>query len=309
MENRSYALSAGLFLIFLCIGLAFAAVRLTGDTAEHAQYVIASKFPVSGLQQNAPVRLRGVDVGKVGKIRFSRDDPRLILIDIAVDPAAPISKGTFAQLGFLGITGLSYIQLDDDGKQPERLAPSDGKPAHIGMRPSLLDQVGNDGQALMRDAAQAAKRVNALLSDENISELSATISNAKAASADIARLADDLQPTVKTLASLTSRADRTLQRLDPLLVNLSSLSEEVRLRLGALDQVGQSAEDLGQASREMRAALPKVTVVLDDFSRSLRTMDRVLVGIEQQPQSLLFGPAPIPPGPGEQGFIPPSHAP
>ena len=84
MENRSYALSAGLFLIFLCIGLVFAAVRLAGDTADHAQYVIASKFPVSGLQQNAPVRLRGVDVGKVGKIRFSHEDPRLILIDIAV---------------------------------------------------------------------------------------------------------------------------------------------------------------------------------------------------------------------------------
>jgi phospholipid/cholesterol/gamma-HCH transport system substrate-binding protein len=309
MENRSYALSAGLFLIFLCIGLVFAAMRLTGDTVDNLQYVIASRFPVSGLQQNAPVRLRGVDVGKVGKIRFSRDDPRLILIDIAVDPAAPISKGTFAQLGFLGITGLSYIQLDDDGKQPERLAPSDGKPAHIGMRPSLLDQVGDNGQELIRDTAQTAKRINALLSDENISELSATISNAKAASANIARLADDLQPTVKTLTSLASRADRTLQRLDPLLVNLSSLSEEMRLRVGALDQIGQSAEDLGQASQAIGAALPKVNVVLDDFSRSLRTMDRVLTGIEQQPQSLLFGPAPIPPGPGEQGFIPPSHAP
>jgi hypothetical protein len=85
-------------------------------------------------------------------------------------------------------------------------------------------------------------------------EISAMISNAKAASANIARLADDLQPTVKTLTSLTSHANRTLQRLDPLLVNLSSFSEEVRLRIGAMDRV-------------------------------------------------LIGPAPIPPGPGEQGFI------
>lgn len=309
MENRSHALSAGLFLIFLCIGLVFAAVRLTGDTVDYVQYVIQSNSPVSGLQQNAPVRLRGVDVGKVGKIRFSRDSPRPILIDIAVDPAAPITKGTFAQLGFLGITGLSYIQLDDDGKHPEKLAPSDSKSAYIEMRPSLLDQVSGNGQEFMQDAAQAAKRVNALLSDENISELSATISNAKAASANIARLADDLQPTVKTLSALTTRADRTLQRLDPLLVNLTTLSEDVRLRLGALDRIGQSAEDFGQASREIGAALPKVNVVLDDFSRSLRTMDRVLVGIEQQPQSVLFGAAPTPPGPGEQGFIPPPHTP
>ncbi|RZI40300.1 MCE family protein [Herbaspirillum sp. HC18] len=305
MENRAYALSAGLFLILLCIGLVLAAMRLAGSTADYVHYVIDSRFPVSGLQQSAPVRMRGVDVGKVGAIRFSRDDPHLILIEIAVTPDTPINRDTYAKLGFLGITGLSYIQLDDDGSQSEKLASSAGAAAHIGMRPSLLDQAGENGQQLLQDAAQAARRINALLSDENVSELSATISNAKAASANIARLAGDLQPTVKALTALTARADKTLQLIDPLLGNLTSLTEEVRVRAGVLDHIGQSAQDMGHTSQAIETALPRLNIVLDEVTHSMRTMNRVLDGIEQRPQSVLFGPAPALPGPGEAGFIPP----
>lgn len=308
MENRAYALSAGLFLVLLSIGLVLAAVRLTGDATERVDYVVESRLPVSGLQDNAPVRLRGVDVGKVGQIQFSPRDPLLILIRIAVDPAAPITRGTYAQLGYLGITGLSFVQLDDDGSRPEKLASSADQPARIEMRPSFIDEVSNSGQELMQESAQAAKRLNALLSDENLSELSMTISNIKMASDNIARLTRDLHPAAKALTRITARTDTTLQRLDPLLGNLNDLTQDVRTRVGALDRIGRSAEDLGQVSRTVETAVPRLNRALEDFSRSLRTMDRVLMGIEQQPQSLLFGRTP-PPGPGEPGFIPPPGAP
>jgi phospholipid/cholesterol/gamma-HCH transport system substrate-binding protein len=309
MENRAHALSAGLFLVLLSIGLVMAAVRLTGGRTEHVDYVIESRYPVSGLQQNAPVRLRGVDIGKVGTIQFASDDSQLILVRIAVDPKSPITTSTYARLGYLGITGLSYVHLDSDGGQPEKLASTPDKPAHIVMRPSLLDQLGSSGEELMQDTAVAAKRVNELLSEENLSELSEAIANINTASGNIARLTGDLRPAMKALAAIPARTDRTLQRLEPLLGNLDLLTQDVRSRLEALDRIGQSAEDLGQTSRAVDAAIPRLNSVLDDFSRSLRTVDRVLMGIEQQPQSLLFGRRPPPPGPGENGFGAPASPP
>ncbi|MDB5771252.1 MAG: ABC-type transport system involved in resistance to organic solvent [Burkholderia sp.] len=309
MENRAHALSAGLFLVFLCIGLAVVAIRLTGDTGQRVNYLVESKYPVSGLQQNAPVRLRGVNVGKVGDIRFAHNDPRLILVRIVVDPATPLTRGTYAQLGFLGITGLSFVQLDDDGSRPERLASSAGTPARIPMRPSVFDQVSGSGQELVQYTAQAAKRVSMLLNDENLSELSEAISNINAASANFTVLTEDLQSAVKALTKTAARTDTTLQRLDPLLDNLNNLTMDVGKRVDALDRIGKSAEDLGKAGRALEAIFPNVNSVLDDLSRSLRTVDRVLAGIEQQPQSLLFGRKPPPPGPGEQGYSAPAFPP
>jgi phospholipid/cholesterol/gamma-HCH transport system substrate-binding protein len=302
MENRAHALSAGLFLLLLGVGLVLAVLRLTGDTAERVDYLIESRWPVSGLQPSAPVRLGGVNVGKVADIRFSDQDPRLIFIRIAVDRDAPITRGTYGQLGYLGITGLTFVQLDDDGSHPEKLASSIDKPARLEMRPSLIDQVSGSGQELVQETTQAIKRVNALLNEENLSQLSDTISNINAASANIARLTRDLRPAAKALTNITAHTDTTLQRVDPLLVDLDKLMRDARV---PLDRIGRSAEDLGQTSRALESTVPRVNRALDDFSRSLRTADRVLTDIEQRPQRLLFGSRP-PPGPGEDGFTPPA---
>ncbi|MFD2272552.1 MlaD family protein [Undibacterium arcticum] len=72
-KNRAHALSAGLFLVLLCIGLLLVAIRLNGDTTDQQDYLLVSRTPVSGLNRNAPVRLRGVDVGKVKDIQFFRE--------------------------------------------------------------------------------------------------------------------------------------------------------------------------------------------------------------------------------------------
>jgi phospholipid/cholesterol/gamma-HCH transport system substrate-binding protein len=301
MENRAHALSAGLFLLLLSAGLVLAVFRLTGGATERVDYLIESRWPVSGLQPSAPVRLRGVNVGKVGDIRFSADNPRLIYIRIAVDPNAPITRGTYAQLGYLGITGLTFVQLDDDGKHPERLASSVEKPAHLDMRPSLIDQVSGTGQELVQETAQAIKRVNTLLNEENLSGISDAVSNINTASLNIARLTSELRPVVKALTNIAARTDTTLQRVDPLLVNLNQLAQDAR---APLDRIGRSAEELGHASRTVESTVPRLDRALDDFSRSLRTVDRVLTDIEQRPQSLLFGKRPAP-GPGEDGFVPP----
>lgn len=308
MENRAHALSAGLFLVLLCIGLVLAAIRLTGDTGEQQDYLLVSRTAVSGLNRSAPVRLRGVDVGKVKDIRFAANDPHVILIRIGVDKGTPINQGTYAQLSYLGITGLSFVQLDDDGSKPEQLASNADTLGRIELRPSFFDQVGNSGQELLRDTGLAAKRVNKLLNDENLDALSRTIANLKTASGRIAELAAELQPTLKALPAITDRTDKALLRVDPLLVNLNSLTQEVRTRVDALDHIGRSADELGQTSQALKDSLPQLNGMVNDFSRSAHLLDRVLSDVQQQPQSILFGQTPGPPGPGEHGFTAPPDA-
>lgn len=308
MENRAHALSAGLFLVALCIGLLLTAIRLNGDTVDQQEYLLVSRTSVSGLNLNAPVRLRGVDVGKVKDIQFSPGDPHVILIKIAVDKETPINQGTYAQLSYLGITGLSFVQLDDDGSKPEKLASNTHALGRIDLRPSFFDQMGNSGQELLRDTGLAAKRVNTLLNDENLKQLSFTIANLQTASGRIAELAAELQPTLKALPEITVRTDRALSRVDPLLANLNNLTQEVRTRVDTLDHIGRTADTLGQTGQDLKDSLPQLHGMLNDFSRSSHTLDRVLSEVQQQPQSILFGPAPGQPGPGEQGFTAPPAA-
>jgi phospholipid/cholesterol/gamma-HCH transport system substrate-binding protein len=303
MENRAYALAAGLFVIILGLALLATTVWFTGGIEERVPYSLVAKTPVTGLNVKAAVRFRGVDVGKVESIQFDPGNPRQNLVSVAVAKGTPITRGTYARLAYQGVAGLSYINLDDDGTNPEPL-PS---PGPIEVRPSLIDQVGASAPELLDNAAQAAKRVNTLLSDDNLARLTRLISNLDTMSGNLAALLKNFQPVARTLPPLAARADTTLRKMDPLLTNLNGLTTDVRSRVTAFDRVSASADEVGQASRALQEALthdtlPRLHGLSDELSRSSRAFGDVLRELREQPQSLIFGRRAPSPGPGEPGF-------
>jgi phospholipid/cholesterol/gamma-HCH transport system substrate-binding protein len=308
MESRSNAIAAGVFVVALLVGLIGASLYLTSDSLDQVRYLVESKVPVTGLHAKAAVRLRGVDVGRVDDIVFDAKDPRVIVVTIAVDRKAPVTRGTYGQLGYQGVTGLTFISLDDDGSDLRPLPPG-GKDGRIELRPSMIDTLGANGQDLLRDAALAAKRLAAVLSDDNVGHISGALRNAEHAAQEFGKLAANLQPAAKSLQALETQTQDALGHLDLLVGDMRGIAKDVGPRVSALDQVGQGAQALGNASRAVQSALvegtlPRLNVAIDDFERTARRLDGVLTQLERRPQSLVFGSGDAPPGPGEPGFTP-----
>jgi phospholipid/cholesterol/gamma-HCH transport system substrate-binding protein len=307
MENRAYALAAGLFTLLLGIGVVIAAFFFRGNVAETSDYLLVSHYPVSGLNSQAPVRYRGVTVGKVGSISFDPLEPRTILVEITVETGTPLTKGTYAKLGSQGVTGLAYVMLDDDGKKPEPLTGDGENPARIEVKPSFFDTVSASGQDMIDNFNEVAKRVNTLLDDKNQKQLVSTLRNLDAASSKVAALASAIQPTVKALQptvdalpALVNDTGIALKRADALLANLNQ-------RVDSFERAAKSAEQLGNNGAALSDAmliesLPRLNVLLEDLQRSSRGLDRLLYEINEQPHSFIFGRNPLPPGPGEPGF-------
>lgn len=314
MENRAYALAAGLFTLLLGIGVAATALWFSGKTTTTNNYVLVSRYAVTGLNLQAPVRYRGVAVGKVVSIDFDPHEPRSILVGITAKTGTPLTKGTYAQLGSQGVTGLSYVILDDDGSKPEPLTAEGDQPARIEVRPSFIDSVSALGQEMINNFNQVAKRVNTLLSEENQRQLASTLRNLDRASGKVAALAASLEPAAKALApavkaiepavkalpALAGDAGAAFRRADTLFANLNQ-------RVESFERAAKSAEHLsiqGVAVSEamLDESLPRLNALLEDLQRSSRALERLLNEVNDQPQSIVFGRNPPPPGPGEPGF-------
>src|SRR6476660_360616 len=121
MENKSHALLAGIFTIALLTAAILIALWFNRDRVEWVPYEIATKLSIPGLNPQAAVRYRGLDVGKVDDILFDPNAVGQILVRISVRPDTPITQSTFATLGYQGVTGIAYVQLDDDGSRPVKL--------------------------------------------------------------------------------------------------------------------------------------------------------------------------------------------
>ncbi|CAG4904808.1 MlaD family protein [Paraburkholderia saeva] len=318
MENKSHAFWAGLFTVVLVVSIGIAAFLFNVDRSVREPYDLIARTNVTGLFTDAAVRYRGLDVGKVQSIKFDRTHPGQILIRIMVDRNAPITHSTYGSLGFQGVTGIAFIQLDDTGKDPSPLPSTPKQIAQIPMRPGLLDQLQQRGDILLRKLERVANDVDELLSPEMRAQLTATAASLQHAADGVATLSQQMAPAAAKLPSTLNQLDRTLASTNQLVTGLNRPDGPLESNLNkvgtAAQQAGIALTSINETVQELSArvgydTLPHVSTLADDVRSAARSVDRAADTFSNNPRSVLFGAAPAAPGPGEPGFAwPVAHA-
>lgn len=296
MENRAHALVAGIFVIFLSITVVLVAMWFGGHNIQRNSYLVVTKESVSGLNPQSAVHYRGVNIGKVESIEFDPDNLHQILIHISIDENVMLNRTIYAQLGYQGVTGLAYIQLNDDGIDNERL-PLD---AHIPMRRSLLEEVAGSGQHLLTNVNKLVIKMHRLLNDQNQTQVSEILMNIEKATRNFDGIASHLQPVLESFTELTTESSTLVKRLDQLL-------GEINIAMANANQKEGIFDSLSQSTQELAIAIPELRKVSNNLVRNSNNLDRVLHQLEENPQSLIFGRPPSLPGPGEAGFASPAE--
>lgn len=309
MENRSFALLTGLFTLLLGAALAATFLWFRGDNRDYDEYLVSSHLPVNGLYPQAAVRFRGVEIGKVDKVFLDPQNPRNVLIHISVDHSIKITKGTFAQLGYQGVTGIAHVLLDDDGSDPAPLPrPPEGLPTII-VRGNVFDDLVENSKQLLTQASNLLDKLNAIVGDENQGRLERTLSNFERAS-------EQLEPALRAIPQVAERASqllsdenqqsfkRSLGNLEQATTAIVPLAEDSREVLANMRQLSEKLDRLTTeiAGEVTDKTLPRINDLVEQLDRDSRDFRRLVLQIEREPQSLVFGRRPQPPGPGEPGF-------
>lgn len=318
MENKSHAIGAGAFVLLVSALLVALAAWLTRDTGEHRLFEISSREGVTGLQRQAGVRYKGVTVGRVQSIELDRETPGNVMVRIAVDDTAPITQSTFATLGFQGVTGLAFIQLDDTGQSPQALVGTEDHPARIPMRPSVLSRLSDQGAGLLTQLEEVSGRVNQLLAPSNQKKLMDSIDSMGQAAASIRQLSQHAdqanlgalaQEATVTLKSLRDTSERLGKSGDSVRASADAfkgMSDRMNEPGGTLDKIAQGTDALLVTGQTLNATLvPRLNRTADDTARTVRHIGRAVESVNDNPQSLLLGNGAAVPGPGEPGFAPP----
>jgi len=307
MENKAHALAAGIFVVVVTALLVVLAAWLSRDTGERNVYEISTRETVTGLQAQAPVRYRGVDIGKVAQIGFDPKTQGNVLIRMEVDSTAPITKDTFATLSFQGVTGLAFVQLEDTGKPAPRLVPDDDQPPRIPLQPGLVQKLALRGEAILDQVEQVTDKFNQLLGDDNQQRFSSALDNLNQAATDASRLAQRLDKTVeKGVDPVLSEAAKTLRSVQGASNEFTKTAKRLNAPDGPIDRLAEGTQSLAHAADSFNSAtLPRINRVTEDASRAVRQLGRTVTDIGDNPQSLIYGTGAVPPGPGEPGFTAP----
>jgi phospholipid/cholesterol/gamma-HCH transport system substrate-binding protein len=309
MENRSHALAAGIFTILLGICSAVAIWWLGQSDESTTTYVLETRRNVTGLNVQAQVRYRGIRAGKVESIEPDEADPRVILVRINVASRFKLTKGSTAQLGYQGVTGLAYIQIEDDGSSMDPLTGKGDEPPRMALRPTLFDTLGDKAGDIVSQISVVSLRLAKLLDEKNVQNLSRTLDN-------VATASDGLREMPVILASVREvLSESNLRNLRQILVHVEKtageaapLTREMRELVKSMGSLSRRFEQLaGNVGDELTTAtLPRANELLSELTASSRQLSRVLDGLEKNPQMLIFGHGAGVPGPGETGFSAPA---
>lgn len=311
MENKAHALLAGLFTLALLAAAVAIAIWLGRDKTETVPYEIATKLSVPGLNPQAAVRYRGLDVGKVESIDFDPNVPGQILVRMRVQADTPVTQSTYGTLGYQGVTGIAYVQLDDDGSKPVRLHSSDKQVARIEMRASLFDTLQSKGMEILNQAEELTRRINGMLTPENEKMILSAFQSVGEAAKEIETIPRQLQPTLAKMPALADQAGQTLASINTLSRDVSALSNNLNALTtslqgpdGTVSRLTTTIDQVGAvANRIETEALP----LAHDARSTLRALNRTIDTFREQPQSILFGVSGRAPGPGESGFVAPPN--
>jgi len=260
MEEGKRYFRLGLFVVVCVAILAAVLFLLGGRKLFQPTFVFETYFneSVAGLELGAPVRFRGVPLGKVTEIltsssTYEKDVPlgrrrEYIVVRAKVtlsaeevehmerDAAEMVKKGLRAQTQLAGITGQQYLAIDllDPAKHPPLEFDWTPKYTYLPSAPSLTGEIIANAQAFLANLNEAdIKKLG-----QNLNQLVVDLDK-KVNEVPVAELSARANEVLKSANATFERADRilaaapiaqTVRRIDSAAARLDGLLADPALK-------------------------------------------------------------------------------
>lgn len=309
MESKVNFAAVGAFVIVLgaaCVaGVLWLGSGLTAR-AKTDSFVALVDDSVAGLNVDAPVKYRGVDVGKVSEIRISPDNPEQVRLVFAIERGTPIKADTEAMLKTQGLTGIAYVELSGGTRESPPLQPTAAPPyPEIRTKPSLSTRLEHILTTVLAKLESTSSNLNALLSDENRAAVGSALADLSAVARTIAQRKDALDAGIASAARTLENSARVSEQLGPALERIARSADAVQAMAhearGASERAASTIDTVGADVRRLTAqTAPEVDRLLGEMHALAISLRRLSEHIERSPGGVLFGRRPPAPGPGEQ---------
>ncbi len=308
METKvSYAV-VGAFVLVLSAAIIGAVLWISSGRAagkSYDTYLAYFTESVSGLNRQAPVKYKGVDVGAVQEIGLDAEDPQRVELVLGIERRVPIKQDTVAVLSVQGLTGIAFVDLEGGSREAPLLAPkTPGGYPIIATRPSLLRRLDTAVSALVADVSQTAQSINQLLDKDTRVALQQAIRDFESAAHVVAARSQTIDTSLVNGARTMENSARASERLTEVVGQIDRSASAVEQAADATSQAAEAvrsaAGDAASGLAGLRAGtLPELQRLIAEARAVAASLGRVTQKLEKNPSALLTGREATRLGPGE----------
>lgn len=295
MESKINYTIVGLFVVILTAALLSITFWLTRQYGQQTYdtYFVHLSESVAGLNIDAAVKYRGVDVGSVVKIGLKANNPEEVELLLKIKQDIPIKTDTTAALNFYGITGLAYIELKGIGQEAELLKRENNTIPVIPSRPSTLRRIDQSLSQLAEKSIETLENINRLLGHKNINNVEQLLFESKELVKDLRVQVEGIQRLVDNGVVMEDKIAATSEKISAASTSIKRMADNLEKNTTGLSQ---------EMTRGMRANFSALNQLLSDLDILTGSLQTTLQGIKDSPADLLFKRTQASPGPGEEGY-------
>lgn len=244
MESKGFNFVIGLFVVAGISGIFIIGLWLakTGSTEKFTPYEVLFEESVSGLSVGSKVSYRGIRIGSVNDIGIKPNNPRFVLVRIAIKEGYQIHKGDIASLKLEGITGTSYIDIQGAERGSELLSSTPESPATIPSQKSELRRLVQGVPDLVNEATKLAQRFGEILNQENRDQLTTILTNVNKVTAILAEQSENINTVIATANDAGNELVALSQSIKKVVIKVDSLVDTLQL---AADGASELIDDDG----------------------------------------------------------------
>jgi len=285
---------------------------------EMQKYLIYFDESVSGLNVNAPVKYRGISVGKIVDLRINPKNTEQVQATVDIVKITPIKETTVAKLTAQGITGLTYINLSlgANDSPPLKIKEGETYPV-IKSVPSLFKDVEKSLGSLSTQFTDTLGQTNKLLNDKNQKEIQRILNKAANVLSSVDKLLNErtivhLQKSLENLDDFSTKLTKLTPKIDKFVSN--SITWEDKMSNSFVD-IKETYSSMGVTMKNMAKSfenvqkdvngmalniVPSANDTMLSIQSSLLEFNELMQEYKRSPNDILFKKEAIKRGPGEE---------
>ena len=287
METRANYILVGIFtmaVLLASFGFVYWIAR-GSNSSETVTLEIRIPGSVTGLTVGSLVLFNGIKYGDVRKLAIDPANPSTVVVTTEIDRSAPITPQTKATLGFQGLTGQAYIELqggDPNGENMLEAALAAGGTAKIDAGPGAVNNLIDKAQQISVRAENILSKLDVFIS-KNEDGLTQTVSNARQFSDSLAKNSDNIDKFLvsvgelsKTLGAVSGKLDSTLTATEDLLKSVDRAKVDK-----VLANAEKISDDLAKSSGRIEALVTGVEGSVKNFGSFTESAAKTISGVEK----------------------------
>lgn len=289
--TRAQRARLGVFMaagfVLLCVFTAIPVwFKIANRTKPYYSYFEGERS-LSGLEEGADVKFRGVRIGKISRISYDPADLTRIKVEFRIRYDFPMKEDMFVETGFLGITGLRYVEVLGGSNDSQPLKAGSELPS----KPSIMASITGKTDVIIEKIEILLNHLAVFTHPDSLASVKKILDNAAGISAEVNGLVQQVRPDIR---QVTASTKSTMEKVDYIASDIKGIASTINRSIDP-EKLTQMVSNIDSTARTLKTMSENLDLTIrqtrEDFSVSLENLREALENANELTKILAENPS------------------